>query len=71
MTNTKEHPIRAARTQRELTLKQLGDLSGVDFAAISKIERRKQNPRVETLIALGRALGVEWWKLAEDQEQTT
>lgn len=52
--------IRQARAEKGLTLRQLADLSGVDFKAINRIEkghtRRPHNP---TLVALAPHLGLD------------
>jgi DNA-binding XRE family transcriptional regulator len=47
------------RRERHLTQKQLADLSGIDQAEISRIERGQANPTTATLGALTRALGVD------------
>ena len=44
------------RHKRHLTQKQLADLSGIDQAEISRIERGQANPTTATLSALMRAL---------------
>jgi DNA-binding XRE family transcriptional regulator len=47
------------RRERHLTQKQLSDLSGIDQAEISRIERGQANPTTATLGALTRALAVD------------
>jgi DNA-binding XRE family transcriptional regulator len=47
------------RRERHLTQKQLADLSGIDQAEISRIERGRANPTTATLGALTRALAVD------------
>ena len=47
------------RRERHLTQKQLADLSGIDQAEISRIERGQANPTTATLGALTRALAVD------------
>jgi DNA-binding XRE family transcriptional regulator len=47
------------RRERHLTQKQLADLSGIDQAEISRIERGQANPTTATLGALTRALEVD------------
>jgi ribosome-binding protein aMBF1 (putative translation factor) len=47
------------RHARGLTQKQLAELSGIDQAEISRIERGQANPTTATLGALTRALGVD------------
>lgn len=50
--------LAARRRERHLTQKQLADLSGIDQAEISRIERGQANPTTSTLGALTRALEV-------------
>jgi len=40
--------IRAARRERQLTLKQLGDISGYSASAVSRLERGRRRLDVET-----------------------
>jgi XRE family transcriptional regulator, regulator of sulfur utilization len=47
------------RRERHLTQKQLADLSGIDQAEISRIERGQANPTTATLCALTQALAVD------------
>lgn len=47
------------RRERHLTQKQLAELTGIDQAEISRIERAQANPTMATLGALARALGVD------------
>lgn len=51
--------IIARRHQKHLTQKQLAELSGIDQAEISRIERGQANPTAATLGALTGALGVD------------
>jgi DNA-binding XRE family transcriptional regulator len=47
------------RRARHLTQKQLAELTGINQAEISRIERGQANPTTATLGALTRALGVD------------
>jgi DNA-binding XRE family transcriptional regulator len=47
------------RCGRRLTQKQLAEMTGIDQAEISRIERGQANPTTATLGALIRALGVD------------
>lgn len=49
----------ALRRERHLTQKQLAELSGIDQAEISRIERGQANPTTATLGALTRALAAD------------
>lgn len=48
--------VMQARIRRRLTQSQLGELSGIHFTEISRIERGLRDPRLTTLIRLARAL---------------
>ncbi|WP_415907690.1 helix-turn-helix domain-containing protein [Oleiharenicola sp. Vm1] len=50
--------LRTLREQRELTLAQLSEASGVSVAVISKLERNQQSAELETLYRLARAFGL-------------
>ncbi len=49
----------ALRRDRKLTQKQLAELSGIDQAEISRIERGQSNPTTSTLSALAKALSAD------------
>jgi transcriptional regulator with XRE-family HTH domain len=65
--------LRWLRLQRGLTLEQVEVLTGVHVATLSRIERGKQQPRPETIVALAKGLHVSARRmarlLAEDQRQ--
>lgn len=50
--------LRAARESRGLGIRELAGLSGVSASSISQIERGNTSPKVATLSALARALGL-------------
>jgi len=50
--------LRELRLRRALTLRELGDLSGVAYDSINAIELGKQQPRPSTVRRLAAALGV-------------
>lgn len=51
--------IKDIRTRRGLSIRALGELSGVQFANIGKLERGEYNPSVNILNKLLLALGCE------------
>lgn len=51
------HAVMEARGKADITQKRLAELSGIDQADISKIERGIANPSVLTLERIARALG--------------
>lgn len=51
--------LRAIRTRRLLTQKELAAKVGVRWQTISEIESGRQSPRFSTIRALAEALGVE------------
>ncbi len=50
--------LRKLRRAKQLTLKQVTEISGVSVALLSQIEREKANPSVNTLKKLADTLGV-------------
>jgi transcriptional regulator with XRE-family HTH domain len=50
--------IRSLRRQRGMTLKQVGELSGLSTPFLSQVERDKVSPAVASLAGIARALGV-------------
>lgn len=58
--------IRALRQQKNLTQRQLADAIGVGDKAVSKWERGRSRPDVETLQRLADALGVELTELLDE-----
>ena len=62
--------IRAARKAKNLTQKQLGELSGIAEPTIRRYELGKLNPKYETLQRIATALEIPVWQLipATDQE---
>lgn len=62
--------IRAARKAKDLTQKQLGELSGIAEPTIRRYELGKLNPKYETLQRIAAALGIPVWQLipATNQE---
>lgn len=58
--------IRALRQQKNLTQRQLADAIGVSDKAVSKWERGRSHPDVETLQRLADALGVELTELLDE-----
>ena len=52
------HPVRALRDQRELTLRELSERSGVGVSYLSEIERGRKPGSVAALGRIAQALGV-------------
>lgn len=50
--------IRSTRKSRGMTQKQLGELCGINEANIRKYELGNQNPKIETLSKIAKALNV-------------
>ena len=61
--------LRELRTGRGLTQGQLGELAGMDQAAVSRIETGRQAVTLDQLKALARALGVRVEDLVRDAAQ--
>ena len=51
------HPLAKLRRERGLTLRELGDIAGVVYAAVSRFERGK-DVYTSTAVKIARALGV-------------
>ena len=58
MTDTPELRLRELRRERDLTLRELSEKSGLAINTLSMIETGKTSPSVSTLQQLARALGV-------------
>lgn len=69
--------VQKFRKQRDLTLGQLAEISGVSKSMLSQIERGQANPTFAVLWSLTRALGIEFTDLidggleADDNERIT
>ena len=55
--------IREYRKKRNLTQKQLGELSGTSESTIKQYELGKRQPRIEQLKKIAEALGVTEWHI--------
>lgn len=61
--------LRRIREQKALSLRQLEQLSGVDYSTISKIETgESRSPKLETIVRLAQALGVDLSELVDPKE---
>lgn len=58
--------IRAIRTERGLTQKELGELCGMADSAIRRYESNRGNPTQKTLLKIAKALGVHLRDLADN-----
>lgn len=55
--------IRQLRNRRDLSLKELGDLSGLSVSYLNEIEKGKKYPKIEKLAALAQGLQVDLGEL--------
>lgn len=62
--------LRILRAEKELTLRELAERSGISKDAISEIERGRRQPRVSTIMALAEGLGVDPQELLQEVVQT-
>jgi transcriptional regulator with XRE-family HTH domain len=60
--------LRRLRRERALSLRDLGDRSGIAFDTINRLELGKQDAQPRTLRALAEALGVEPVELMKGDE---
>jgi len=63
--------VRKLRNERNLTIAELADRSGLSSGLISQIERGRSNPSVRTLQRLRSALGVNLWAFLQPTESNT
>jgi len=57
--------LREWRKKRDMTLKQLGDASGVHYVSIARLEAGDLDPQLSTLLKLCGALGITLNQLVE------
>jgi transcriptional regulator with XRE-family HTH domain len=50
--------LRAQRLRRGLSQMALGNAAGLHFSEVSLLERAGRSPRLETIVKLGRGLGI-------------
>lgn len=63
--------LRSARARAQLTVRELAEVAGVAFSAISEIEKGSRIPRADTLERLAVALRVEpCWLAFGDPDKT-
>ena len=60
--------LRALRRRRMISLRELGERSGVAFDNINKLENEQRRAQPRTLRKLAQALGVEPHELAKGEE---
>lgn len=58
--------LRAIRKKRGMTLKQLGDLTGLSESYISLIETMERRPSVDAAKRIAKALGFVWTRFFEE-----
>ena len=58
--------VAAERTRRRLNQGELAEKAGVDTATVGRVERADNDPGLEVIEALARALGIAPAKLLED-----
>lgn len=61
--------IRNLRSEQRLTLKDLGERTGVSPSMLSLVERGKTSPSIGTLVAISAALGVHMSDLIVDEKE--
>ena len=62
--------LKALREQRGLSVRKLGELAGVHYVSVVKMETGKLDPRLSTLQRLAKALDVTVSELIGDQPKT-
>lgn len=61
--------IKEIRKKAGLTQEQLAEASGLHFTEISHLEAGRRNPKLDTLKAVARGLGVPRWYLMATEER--
>lgn len=62
--------IRNFRSEQRMTLKELGERTGVSPSMLSLVERGKTSPSIGTLVAISSALGVHMSDLLVDEDES-
>ena len=62
--------LRAMRTAQGLSLRTLGDLSGVHYVTLAKMEAGQLDPRLSSVRRVAKALGVSVSELIGEQPVT-
>lgn len=60
--------IKKIRSEKKLTQRQLGELSGISYKQIGLYEQGKRNPKIETIEKISNALGVTVAEIKDYQE---
>lgn len=61
--------LREARIKSGLSMDELGEKAGVSGAAICRYEHGDRVPKVKIAKKLGKILGIEWYKLIDNEEK--
>jgi transcriptional regulator with XRE-family HTH domain len=63
--------LRAERARRQFTLADLSDRTGISRATLSRFENGTQQPRLDQITAIAKALGVDMADLLPDSSAAT
>lgn len=53
--------------ERNMTLRQLSEATGINISSIQKYSCEKRKPTVNNAKKIGKFLGFDWWLLFEDE----
>ena len=62
--------IKKLRRAKKLSIRKLGEIAGVHFVTLARIETEVHDPRLSTLRKLAEALNVSMGRLVGDQSPT-
>jgi len=63
--NTLARNVRKYRTDRQLTIEELANISNLDYSQVGRIERGLSNATISTIFEIATALGVKPEQLLE------
>ncbi len=63
--------LRRARVRREVSQRELGSMTGVAFATISRLENGHHQAQGATVVKLAEALGARWRELLREPLEET
>lgn len=67
--HTNDSRIAKARMSKGWTQEQLADAIGVVYQQVGIWETGRRKPKMQTLMKIGKALGVDWKELIEDDDE--
>lgn len=63
--------LKNARLSEGLSLRQLGEITGLSYTSIDNVEKARQRVPVDTLKVICSSLGLDWLSVLENAEDNT